>query len=140
MSDLPMLSYEQTRCLFPAYKRGDKAMLRRGDATDLVAIMTPKKDGSFFVHGHGFGTSCTEEELAPVANDTIDDSRPGIYRHSSGKLYMVIGGIQNVTTKTPNILYRPLYECPLGLFSRTPENFDGVEETGEKKFVKIANR
>lgn len=144
MLDLPMLSYDVTRRLFPAYKAGDKVMLLRKDTSQTepctAVILSRFSDGRFYIQGDSFGTECHEEDLTPVDDEVDMTTRTGIYRHSSGKLYLVVGGIQNVTTKKAEIMYRPLYRCDKGIFSRTPENFDDVEENGEKKFVKIANR
>ena len=140
---LPFLSYDVTRLMWPAYNIHDRAMFKDASMTEAIPVTVTKINAgdTFMVYGEGmkFPTACHEDDLTPI-EDAVNDNRRGIYRNSNGKLYLVVGGILNVTTKKAEILYRPLYPCEIGMFSRTPENFDSVEENGEKKFVKVANR
>lgn len=139
------ITYQQMRQHYPAYRRGDRVMvaLKGTSAEDMpryADVSKVSKNGEIYVHGASFGMTCREEDLTPVA-EKLNGDLPGIYRHYKGPLYLVIGTEIDATTDQERVVYRPMYPCDKGQFSRTPEDFHGTDKkSGAKRFIKIANR
>ncbi|WP_313434317.1 hypothetical protein [Novosphingobium sp.] len=61
---------------------------------------------------------------------------------TSGRQYLIEGGAWNAITDKLDVVYRPLYPCEFGLFTRQlrddPKSWTSTNEDGAPRFRKVS--